>query len=84
MALGEFLFGIRHSRERIKLEQWIEAGKATRALAVVDGDTTHHVANIREEFRAAGTPLLLPRHAKIADKFGLTTKEHAGVRVNWD
>ena len=57
VALGEFLFGIRRSRERTKLEQWIEAVKLSCAIAEVDGETADHYANIREELRAAATPI---------------------------
>ena len=57
VALGEFLFGIRRSRERAKLERWIEEVKATTALAVIDADTAGHYADIREELRAAATPI---------------------------
>ena len=57
IVLGEFLFGIRRSRERAKLERWIEDVKATCALAIVDGDTAGHYADIREELRAAATPI---------------------------
>ena len=57
VALGEFLFGIRRSRERAKLERWIEAVKAASALVAVDADTADHYADIREELRAAATPI---------------------------
>ena len=57
VALGEFLFGIRRSRERAKLERWIEEVKATSALEAIDGDTAGHYADIREELRAAVTPI---------------------------
>ncbi|MEO8425769.1 MAG: type II toxin-antitoxin system VapC family toxin [Verrucomicrobiota bacterium] len=57
VALGEFLFGIRRSRERAKLERWIEEVKATCALVGVDADTADHYAEIREELRAAATPV---------------------------
>ena len=57
VALGEFLFGIRRSRERLKLERWIDEVKASCALMVVDGDTADHYASIREELRTAATPI---------------------------
>jgi predicted nucleic acid-binding protein len=57
VALGEFLFGIRRSRERAKLERWIEEVKATSALAAIDADTAVYYADIREELRAAATPI---------------------------
>ena len=57
VVLGEFLFGIRRSRERTKLEQWIEEVRATCALVAVDADTAGHYADIREELRAAAAPI---------------------------
>lgn len=57
VVLGEFLFGIRRSRERPRLEGWIQAVKASCALVVVDDDTADHYATIREELRAAATPI---------------------------
>jgi tRNA(fMet)-specific endonuclease VapC len=56
VALGEFLFGIRRSRERAKLERWIEEVKATCALVGVDA-TADHYAGIREELRRGGSPI---------------------------
>ena len=57
VALGEFLFGIRRSRERAKLERWIEEVKATCALVAVDADTADQYDDIREELRAAAAPI---------------------------
>ena len=57
VALGEFLFGIRRSRERAKLERWIVEVKAACSLVVVDADTANGYADIREELRAAATPI---------------------------
>ena len=57
VVLGEFLYGIRRSRERPKLERWIDAVKASCALVVVDEDTADHYATLREELRAAATPI---------------------------
>jgi len=57
VVLGEFLFGIRRSRERPRLERWIDEVKASCALAVVDDDTADHYATIREELRVAATPI---------------------------
>ena len=57
IVLGEFLYGIRRSRERPQLDRWLEAVKETCTLAVVDEDTATHYADIREELRAAATPI---------------------------
>jgi tRNA(fMet)-specific endonuclease VapC len=93
VALGEFLFGIRRSRERPKLERWIEAVKATCALAVVDGDTADHYASIREELRAAATPipendiwiaaLCRQHHLAVASRDGHFDKVRGLKRVAW-
>lgn len=57
VVLGEFLFGIRRSRERTRLERWMEEVKATCSLVVIDGETADHYASIREELRLAATPI---------------------------
>src|SRR5687767_14322632 len=57
IALGEFLVGIRRSRQRARLERWILDVKAMCALVAVDADTADHYADIREELRAAATPI---------------------------
>jgi tRNA(fMet)-specific endonuclease VapC len=57
VALGEFLSGIRRSRERAKLEQWIEEVKATCELMAIDSNTAGQYADIREELRLAATPI---------------------------
>jgi predicted nucleic acid-binding protein len=93
VVLGEFLFGIRRSKERPKLERWMEAVKATCALAVVDGDTADHYANIREELRAAATPipendiwiaaLCRQHHLALASRDGHFDKVRGMKRVTW-
>ncbi len=57
VVLGEFRFGIRRSRERAKLERWIEEVEAMCAVLVVDSGTANEYAEIREELRAAATPI---------------------------
>ena len=57
IVLGEFLYGIRRSRQQTRLERWIEEVKATCTLAVVDEHTADHYASVREELRAAATPI---------------------------
>lgn len=93
VALGEFLFGIRRSRERPKLEQWIEAVKVTCALVVVDGDTADHYASIREELRTAATPipendiwiaaLCRQHHLAVASRDGHFDRVRGLKRVAW-
>ena len=93
IALGEFLFGILRSRERVNLERWIEDVKATCALATVDADTADHYADIREELRAAATPipendiwiaaLCRQHHLAIASRDGHFDNVSGLRRVAW-
>jgi len=57
VVLGEFTFGIRRSRERAKLEQWIDEVKSTCVVVGIDLETADHYADVREELRAAATPI---------------------------
>lgn len=57
VALGEFLFGIRRSREKVRLERWIHDVVSTCAIVNIDSTTATHYAEIREELRSAGTPI---------------------------
>ena len=57
VVIGEFLFGIRRSRDRSKLELWMNAVMESCTLVVVDEVTADHYAAIREELRAAATPI---------------------------
>ena len=93
IALGEFLFGIRRSRERVKLARWIEDVKATCALATIDADTAGPYADIREELRAAATPipendiwiaaLCRQHHLAVASRDGHFDKVRGLRRVAW-
>ena len=57
VVIGEFLFGIRRSRDRSTLELWMNAVMESCALVVVDEVTADHYAAIREELRLAATPI---------------------------
>ena len=57
IVLGEYRFGIAHSRRRAEYEKWLgELIEATRVLPV-DGETTGHYARIRAELKKAGHPI---------------------------
>ncbi|MGC9223859.1 MAG: type II toxin-antitoxin system VapC family toxin [Terracidiphilus sp.] len=57
IVLGEYRFGIAHSRRRAEYEKWLgELIAATRVLPV-DGETTGHYARIRAELKKAGHPI---------------------------
>ena len=93
IALGEFLFGIRRSRERVKLEPWIEHVKDVCALVAVDADTARHYADVREELRTAATPipesdiwiasLCRQHHLPLASRDGHFDRVQNLERVTW-
>lgn len=93
VVLGEFLFGIRRSRERDRLERWVDDVKATCALALVDADTAGHYAEIREELRVAATPipenniwiaaLCRQHHLAVASRDGHFDRVRGLKRVTW-
>ena len=93
VALGEFLYGIRRSKERPTLERWVGEVRASCALAVVDGDTAEHYSNIREELRAAATPipendiwiaaLCRQHHLPLASRDGHFDRVPGLKRVTW-
>ena len=56
-VLGEYRFGIAHSRRRNDYERWLrQLISATRVLPV-DEDTSGHYARIRAELKKAGHPI---------------------------
>ena len=87
------LFGIRRSRERVKLGRWIEDVKASCALVAVDAGTAEHYADIREELRTAATPIpendiwmaaLCRQHRlAVASRDGHFDKVRGLRRVSW-
>ena len=93
VALGEFLFGIRQSRDRAKLERWIEEVKATCALVAIDANTADHYADIREELRTAAKPipendiwiaaLCRQHHLAVVSRDGHFDKVRNLKRVTW-
>ena len=57
IVLGEYRFGIAHSRRRNEYEKWLgELIAATRVLPV-DDETSGHYAQIRAELKKAGLPI---------------------------
>lgn len=57
IVLGEYRFGIAHSRYRKDYEKWLaELMAATRILAV-DQETSAHYAQIRAELKKGGRPI---------------------------
>jgi tRNA(fMet)-specific endonuclease VapC len=57
IVLGEYRFGIAHSRRRNDYEKWLgELTAATRVLPV-DDETSSQYARIRAELKKAGRPI---------------------------
>ncbi len=57
IVLGEYRFGIAHSRRRNEYEKWLdELIAVTRALPV-DDTTSGHYARIRAKLKKAGRPI---------------------------
>ncbi|HUH62042.1 MAG TPA: type II toxin-antitoxin system VapC family toxin [Terracidiphilus sp.] len=57
IVLGEYRYGIAHSRRRNEYEEWLqELIVATRVLPV-DQQTAEHYAQIRSELKKAGQPI---------------------------
>jgi tRNA(fMet)-specific endonuclease VapC len=57
IVLGEYRFGIAHSRRRGEYEKWLkELIAATRMLAI-DEETSSHYARVRAELKKAGHPI---------------------------
>src|SRR5204863_3655928 len=54
IALGEYRYGIRQSRERAKYEQWLAEFIPTYLVLGVDETTAERYAEIREELRRKG------------------------------
>jgi tRNA(fMet)-specific endonuclease VapC len=57
IVLGEYRFGIAHSRRRNEYEKWLaELIAATRVLPV-DQETSSHYARVRAELKKSGQPI---------------------------
>jgi tRNA(fMet)-specific endonuclease VapC len=57
IVLGEYRFGMAHSRRRTEYEKWLkELIVATRVLPV-DDETSSHYAQVRAELKKAGKPI---------------------------
>jgi predicted nucleic acid-binding protein len=57
IALGKYRYGIRQSRNRAKYERWLEVLMERCQVLEVDGRTTEHYAEVREELKRAGHPI---------------------------
>ena len=57
IALGEYRYGIRQSRNRIKYETWLDELVLSCKILEIDERTTLKYALIREELKRAGRPI---------------------------
>ncbi len=57
VVLGEFRYGIAHSRRKADYEAWLARHAGDYQFLPIDEATTRHYAVIRAELRAAGKPI---------------------------
>lgn len=57
IALGEYRYGIVHSRHRRKYELWLEEMLTASNVLAVDESTASSYAEVRAELKEAGTPI---------------------------
>lgn len=57
IALGEYLYGIRQSRDRDRYEVWLAKSIENFRVLFVDEETAACYAALRGELKKAGTPL---------------------------
>jgi predicted nucleic acid-binding protein len=57
IALGEYRYGIRQSRDRAKYEQWLAESIPKYRVLRVDETTAERYAEIREELKRIGRPI---------------------------
>jgi tRNA(fMet)-specific endonuclease VapC len=57
VVLGEFLYGLRDSRDRARYETWLESSLPLFDALPIQESTARHYADIRRELRMAGRPI---------------------------
>ena len=57
IVLGEYRYGISHSRNRVRYEQWMNEYLPSFRILAVDEQTALSYSFIRTELRKAGTPI---------------------------
>ncbi len=57
IALGEYRYGIRQSRDRARYERWLAAYIPSYRVLAVAETTAQQYAEIREELRVKGRPI---------------------------
>ena len=57
IVLSEYRYGIAHSRNRKRYEEWLTAYLARFRILDVDEETTIFCRDVRTELKSAGTPI---------------------------
>lgn len=57
IVLGEYRYGIRQSRRRIRYERWLAEVLASCRVLAVDEATAGEYAEVRDELKRAGRPI---------------------------
>jgi predicted nucleic acid-binding protein len=57
IVLGEYKYGIRRSRDRLRYERWLPVVLAGCRVLAVDEGTAEYYAEIRDELRRRGRPI---------------------------
>jgi len=57
IVLGEYRYGIAHSRDRKQYEEWLTAYLSRFRILDVDEETTLSYRDVRTELKRAGTPI---------------------------
>ena len=57
IVLGEYRYGIAHSRDRKHYEEWLTAYLSRFRILEVDEETTISYRDVRMELKRAGTPI---------------------------
>ncbi|MDA0321312.1 MAG: type II toxin-antitoxin system VapC family toxin [Verrucomicrobia bacterium] len=55
--LGEYKFGIAHSREKAELTNWLNSFLSRADVLCPDVETSDYYADVRTELKKAGTPI---------------------------
>lgn len=57
VVLGEYFYGVRHSRMRKRYEAWLETNLHGFQVLRIGQRTAEHYAEIRSELKASGKPI---------------------------
>jgi tRNA(fMet)-specific endonuclease VapC len=57
IALGEYLYGIRQSRDRVRYERWLAKSILGYRVLAVDETTAERYAEIRAQLKRSGRPI---------------------------